>query len=227
MKTFFCLFLALTAAVSMAQAKPSKAAVKFLTRLDSTEAILREFQEKPETAIPAEVLKNARGFVIVNQVKAGAVIGLQEGYASIIVKKADNTWSIPVLLRAGEASLGLQLGASRYEAIYVLMNDDAVRLIFKGRTNLGIDAKAVAGPRVADKEAWNRELLKTPVLVYTKEKGLYAGTTVKTGYLSRNDAINRNYYQVLYDLPELLYGDFVTPPESVNYLRNYVAEITR
>ncbi len=225
MKKLLCLLLGLTATAAL-RADANSDRVTFVTRVETCEAIIREFQSDPATAIPAEVLQRAKAIVITNQLKAGFIVGFKAGYGTIMVKKSNGQWSIPVLVSAGDASLGLQLGGSSVQSVYVIMNEQTPSLLFEGRFNIGVDAQAIAGPRVAEKETWNRELLNTPVLVYSKKKGLYAGATVKTGYLTRSDAINRAYYAVPYDLPELLYGNFVNPvPADVKPLMDYVTQL--
>ena len=205
MKKILSLLIVLATAVSL-QADSKKDRERFVTRVETCEAILREFQADPARAIPANVL---------------------QGYGTILVKKSNGTWSIPVVVGAGEASLGLQLGGSRIETIYVIMNENTPRQLFEGRFNIGVDAAAVAGPRVADAEKSNRELLSVPVLVYSNQKGLFAGATVKSGYITRSDSINRAFYPGDYDLPELLYGNFVNPvPAEVQPLINYVAKLS-
>lgn len=227
MKKLFSLLVLFVTAVSL-HADSAKDRRRFITRVETCEAILREFQEDPARAIPAEVLRNAKGIVITNQVKGGLILGLQEGHGVVLVKKADGRWSIPVVVRAGEASVGLQLGGSRIETIYVLTDEETPRRLFDGRFNIGVDAAAVAGPHVSDVEKSNRELLTVPVLVYSSQKGLFAGATVKSGYITRSDAINRAFYAVDYDLPELLYGNFVNPvPAEVKPLMEFVSQITR
>lgn len=199
----------------------------FVQRVESCEAVLREIMEKPETAIPAEVLSKARGIVITNQFRVGFLLGVKDGYGVAMVRRPDGQWSIPVLVNAGEASLGLQLGGAAVETVFVMMDDQTPRLLFRERMNVGVDAKAVAGPRVAEREKVNRAILETPVLVYSKAKGLFAGASVKAGYLSRSDAANRAFYRTEYALPELLFSDWVAPQPEVQPLMAYVAEITR
>jgi lipid-binding SYLF domain-containing protein len=227
MKTLLT-FLIVAATTLSLHADSSRDRERFVSRIDTCEAILREFQADPERAIPADVLQRAKALVITNQIKAGLILGLQEGYGTILVKKANGEWSIPVVVRAGEGSLGLQLGGSRIETVYVIMSEDTPRLLFEGRFNIGVDAAAVAGPRVAETEKTNRELLKVPVLVYSNQKGLFAGATVKSGYITRSDAINRAFYATDYDLPELLYGNFVNPvPSAAQPIIDYVTQLTR
>lgn len=225
MKKILSLFIVLATVVSL-HADSNKDRERFVSRVETCEAILREFQADPARAIPSDVLQHAKGIVITNQIRGGLILGLQEGYGTIMVKKSNGSWSIPVVIRAGEASLGLQLGGSRLETVYVIMNENTPRYLFEGRFNIGVDAAAVAGPRVADAEKSNRELLTVPVLVYSNQKGLFAGATVKSGYITRSDAINRAYYAVDYDLPELLYGNFVNPvPAEVKPLMAYVTQL--
>jgi SH3 domain-containing YSC84-like protein 1 len=227
MKTLLS-FLFLVATALSLHADSNADRERFLKRVDTCEAILREFQANPATAIPADVLRAAKALVITNQIKGGLILGLQEGYGTILVKKANGEWSIPVVVRAGEASFGLQLGGSRIETVYVIMSESTPRLLFEGRFNIGVDAAAVAGPRVADAEKSNRELLTVPVLVYSDQKGYFVGATVKSGYIIRSDAINRAFYAVDYDLPELLYGNFVNPvPAGVKPLMDYVSLLTQ
>jgi SH3 domain-containing YSC84-like protein 1 len=209
------------------RAEESGKADKLTTRVETCEAILREFQADSQLAIPAQVLRQAKALVIVNQVKGGLVLGLQYGYGVALARRDDGSWSIPVFIKAGEASLGLQLGGQRIETIYVLMDKETVRRLFDGRVNIGVDARAVAGPLAYEAEKVNKDILTTPVLVYGRTQGYYAGATVKTGWIDRNDAANWTYYQTPYVLPELLYGDFVKPTPQTRPLIDYVTQITR
>jgi lipid-binding SYLF domain-containing protein len=196
-----------------------------VTQVESCEAILQEFMSDPATAIPRPVLQSARGIIIVNQFKAGYIFGLKGGYGVVMVKKPGGRWSVPVLLSANEASLGLQIGMKSVETIYIITDDSTPRLLFKDRFSVGVDAKAVAGPKEADAEKDYVQALKTPVLVYIKSSGLYVGATIKAGMVSRNDDANFVLYNTTYTLPELLYSDWVTPPQEVVPLMNYMQRL--
>jgi lipid-binding SYLF domain-containing protein len=223
------LFLLCAAALFTAQLGAQQPAASkrddLVTRVETCEAILQEFMYRPETAIPAPVLQSARAIVILNQFNAGVLFGVKDGYGVIMAKKADGHWSLPVLISAGEASFGLQLGAKSVETILVITDDATPRLLFNHRFNVGVDAKAVAGPKAAEVESDNRPIIDAPVLVYTKSAGLFAGATVKAGYISRNDDANRILYNTQYTMPELLYSDWVTAPEEVRPLMDLVQKI--
>ncbi len=219
-----CLLAAFGAATVPARAETDRE--RRVDDVESCEAILQEFMSDPATAIPPAVRSQAKAVMIVNQFKAGFLFGVKAGYGVIMVKKADGHWSIPVLLSAGEASLGLQLGAKSVETIYVITDANVPRLLFKQRFHVGVDAKAVAGPNAAEAEKdVHSVLVAAPVLVYTKSAGLFAGATVKAGYVSRNDEANFELYHTQYTLPELLYSDWVQPVPEVQPLMNYVQRL--
>ncbi|MBE7538056.1 MAG: lipid-binding SYLF domain-containing protein [Opitutaceae bacterium] len=198
-----------------------------VTRVETCEAIIREFQANPATAIPASVLARATAIVITNQFKAGFILGVKDGYGVLLLKKVDGQWSVPGLINAGEASVGLQVGGNAIETIYVFMDPRTPRLLFSQRLNVGADAEAVAGPRAADAESTTEEFRKHPVLVYTKARGLFAGASVKTGFLSRDDAANRLLYETTYGTPEIVDSDWITPPSEARPLMDYIRSITK
>lgn len=219
------LLLSLVALFGAALVRAEASRADLVDRIETCEAILQEFQARRDTAIPASVLRQAKAIVIVNQFKAGFFLGVKDGYGVIMVKNDQGRWSLPVLISAGEASLGLQIGASAVESIFVITDANTPKLLFKQRFNVGVDAKAVAGPKVAEAERVNEEILRTPMLVYTKSAGLYAGATVKAGHLSRNDKANFQLYNTNYTMPELLYSNWVKPPAEVQPLMALVQRL--
>jgi lipid-binding SYLF domain-containing protein len=223
MKKLLLLPLIALLSAGLVRAEPSRA--DLVARIESCEAILQEFQSKPAYAIPAHVWQRARAVVILNQFKAGFLLGVQDGYGVIMVKKANGRWSVPVLINAGEASLGFQLGAKAVESVFIITDDKTPRILFTQRFNVGVDAKAVAGPKAAEAERNNEEILRTPMLAYTKSVGLFAGATVKAGHISRNDKANFSVYNTRYAMPELLYSDWVQPPAEVQPLMALVQRL--
>lgn len=223
MKKFLVLTLAALFGASIVRAEISRA--DLIDRVETCEAILQEFQLRRDTAIPSNVLQKARALIIVNQFKASFLFGVKDGYGVIMVKKPNGRWSLPVLISAGEASLGFQVGATAVETVYVITDDATPRMLFNHRFNVGVDARAVAGPKAAETERNNAEILRTPMLVYTRNAGLYAGATIKAGHLSRNDAANCQLYNTKYTMPELLYSDWVQAPKEVQPLMELVQRI--
>jgi len=224
MKKILVLSVLLSFCAAWMRAESSRA--DCVSRVESCEAVLQEMQFHPEVAVPRQILRQARGLVIAHQVKAGFLLGVKGGYAVALVRRPDGSWSVPGLLHAGEISFGLQIGGQGVDTIYVLMDDPSVRLLFRNRFNFGVDANAVAGPNVRDFENATA-LIHDSVLIYSSASGLYAGATVKTGYLSPNEEGNHTLYNTSYNLPELLFGNVVTAPQEVQPLMKYVSDLAR
>jgi lipid-binding SYLF domain-containing protein len=221
-------FLACGILMAAATASVARAATdreNYVVEVTSCEAILREFMAVPSTAIPPAVLRQAKGLLIVNQFKAGFIIGVKGGYGVMMVKRTDGKWSIPVLVRASEASIGLQAGADSIETIYVFTDAETPRMMYKQHFKIGVDAKAVAGPHATDIEKNGEPIVAAPILVYTNSTGLYAGAVLKAAQVSRDDKANFVLYNTTYTMPELLYSDWVTPPQEVLPLVNFVRQI--
>lgn len=216
MKKFLSLSLIVLLGAAVLRAEPARA--ELVSRVESCEAILQTLKTNSALRPSPEAWKSARAILILNQFKAGFLLGVQDGYGVIMVKKPDGRWSLPVLVNAGEASLGLQLGAKSVESVFIITDDKTPRMLFNHRFNVGVDAKAVAGPKAAESERNNIDILKTPLLAYIKSVGLYAGATVKAGHITRNDSANFLLYDTHYTMPELLYSDWVKAPEEVKPL---------
>lgn len=227
MKRFILLALAFTATALAVQADRALPRKDYVVRVESCEAIIREFQYDPATRIPAEVLRAAKTIVITNQFKAGFFIGVKDGYGVVLSKRPDGTWGLPAFVNAGEASFGLQFGANAIETVLIITDESVQPLLYKNKFNVGVDAKAIAGPSVAEAEKATKLLKEAPILVYTKKKGLFAGATVKAGWLSANNIGNRAFYNTRYTMPEILLGDWVQTQPEVEPLRDYIAQITR
>lgn len=215
------LFLSLVALFSAAFARAEVTRADLIKRVETCEAVLQDLQRQ----IHPDAWNRAKGLIILNQFKAGLLLGVKDGFGVIMVKRQGG-WSVPVLINAGEASLGFQLGATAVESVYIITDEKTPRQLFSNRFNIGVDAKAVAGPKAAEKERNNQDILKTPLLAYTRSMGLYAGATVKAGHISRNDKANFQLYNTRYTMPELLYGDWVQPIPEAKPLMDLVRRLS-
>ena len=228
MKKFLTAVFCFTTLVAGLRAADGFDRVSVVKQLDSCEAILQEIQGNIKTAIPADVLRKAKGLIIVNQFQGGFIFGIKDGYGVALVRRPNGKWSVPAFLRAGEFSLGLQAGAKSINAVYVLKDDETSRLLFRNRMNLGVDAKAVAGIRAAEREAVSKALPgDANVLIYSSTEGFYLGATIKTGYLSPHQRANELFYNSNHRMPELLYSDWVTPPAEARFIMDYVSRLSQ
>jgi len=229
MKKFLTILLCVAAfaGTHTAQAAQVKRST-LLERMDTCEAILQDLQSSTKTAIPADILRRARGLVIVNQVQAGFIFGVKDGYAIAMVRRPNGRWSVPAFLNTGEASLGLQAGVKAINTVYVILDDATARLLLNRKVNFGAEAKAVAGVRASESQAVTKQIPgNANVLVYSLREGYYLGLAIKTGFMSPNEEANRVLYNSTNKLPELLYSDWVQPPPETRFIINYVTKLTQ
>jgi lipid-binding SYLF domain-containing protein len=217
------LLVAAVATVGLTRGADS-ARKELVTQVESCQAILQEFQASSKTAIPANVLHQAKALVIVNEFQAGFIFGAKGGYGVVLVRQPDGRWSVPVFLDAGEASFGFQLGAKSVRTIFVVMDDAGARLLYKARFNFGVDAVAVAGPLMA-KSQESTPILKSLVYTYQMNTGLYAGAKFKTGWLAGDNSKTRSFYNTERTIPEVLFSTWVTPAPEAEPLMNYVRRL--
>jgi len=155
---------------------------------------LAERQQDLRWAIPAEVIAQAKGIVILHSVKAGFIVGAEVGNGIAIVRKADGTWGAPAFVALVNRSFGLQAGADESVTILCLMTEQSLKVIHHGaNVEVGIDLEAAAGPLGAGGEITSTTLQK-PVLVYTSEKGAFAGASIEAGALIGDKKKNETVY---------------------------------
>lgn len=215
-------FVAFSAAGLGAAEKKKTFRDQLAEKLLACEYALEVVMSKPETAIPAQEIREAKGIIIMRQVRAGLIFGGQGGSAVLLcrVPQSDNQWGPPVFLDPGGVTFGLQAGVSEINTVILLNSEEAVRRAYSGRFDLGADAKAVAGPKSAERD--NSDLMRAPVRIYTSLGGAYAGATLKTGWIKPFDKANRELYRTAFGTPEIAISTaFQVPPEAQG-IRNRV-----
>jgi SH3 domain-containing YSC84-like protein 1 len=128
--------------------------------------------------------------------KFGVGVGGSGGRGPLLCRKGasfSGRWSAPAMYTIGGASVGLQLGGSSTDLVLLLMNAKVVDQILNGKTKMGTDATAAAGPGATAASATDAD-----VLTYGKAKGVFAGVSVGGASVeSDNDANFRLYGKTL------------------------------
>lgn len=191
---------------------------KLADRIVSSEYALEEVMARTETAIPSSVLKDAKGIILTVNYRGGFIFGGHGGLGVLVVKHPQTgEWGVPAFVTTGGANFGLQLGVKEFDTVYVIMDDDTVSKAYTGRIDLSADAFAVAGPVGPVNETYESTDYKNAnILVYTSTKGLYAGVSVKAGWVAPQDKANKIFYDTHYRTPEIVLSDwFEMPSEAI------------
>ena len=208
-------------ACSMALVASPVSAEGLQDEVDQAATIIERFQAVPEQAIPAAVLKDAKGLALMTVIKAGFVLSGRGG-KGVVVARTKNGWSGPAAIGTGGAGFGFQIGAEVTEFVIILNTDAAVQAFSQdANVALGGSLSVAAGPIGRSVEAGVMPV--AAVYTYSRSQGLFAGIALKGTVIGvRNDA-NAAYYGRPVTPGEILSGK-VRPPAGADRLRKVLAK---
>lgn len=160
-------------------------------RVIRSQDLLGTIMNTPEVRIPTPVLAKAKAIIFVDRFQAGFIFGIKGGHGVALLHDGNGNWSPPAFYRMGGGSFGLQFGGERRESIYLIMTEEATRILTGDSGEFGVDAAIAAGPVGANADYSN---ISEPILVYTLASGLYAGATIQGGVISPHDDNNAVMY---------------------------------
>ncbi|MCK6500442.1 MAG: lipid-binding SYLF domain-containing protein [Nitrospira sp.] len=169
-----------------------RAVRKAEAQLAELEVLFDQLQADPERAIPSEILREARGLIVLREQRAGLILGGRTASGVAWVKQKGG-WSWPAFVRATEGSLGLQAGWQRATVVHVLMTDSAVGAFQTNRFRFGVGLRVTSGPRTVGDDA-KTGAVGADVLVYASTGGVFGGVAVEGGNLGADDDLNERYY---------------------------------
>src|SRR6266516_938941 len=173
-------------------------------------AIIREFLQMPEKAIPRDVLRHSKGLAIMTVFKAGFIFS-GKGGQGVVVARTPHGWSGPSFIATGGGGWGLQAGAQVTDFVIVLNNDAAVQAFSRGgNVTIGADVSAAAGP--VGRTASGAITPTAAVYTYSKSKGLFAGVSLEGGVIGTQRESNFRYYGRPVRADGILSGEVRPPP---------------
>ena len=201
----------------------------FETRI-SMEGILKQSRQsleeyinptiiKVDEQIPKQILKNAKGIVILTIIKTGFIINGSMGTGIILIKQNNPSqegqqWSGPSAVSTCGLSIGLQLGLEKVDVIIVLNTDDAVQQFMKNnQVTLGGEASISVGPVGRDAEIAIGLTTRgiEPMYSYSKSKGLYAGLSIEGKILMIRESCNFKFYNQIISQRQILNNNVQVP----------------
>ena len=163
--------------------------------------------------IPPEVLARADCVIVLPNVKKfGFVVGGSGGRGAMSCRQGKSftgKWSPPAMYTMGGASLGLQVGGSSTDVVLLVMAEKAVESMLNGKTKLGNDATAAAGPSGATSMG---TVGGSDILTYGRAKGLFAGMSLGGATLEPDTDANQRLYGKEISAREILLGNAATMP---------------
>ena len=160
--------------------------------------------------IPQDLLSSANCVLILPNVKKfGFGIGGSGGRGPLLCRTGQDfkgKWSTPAMYSVGGASVGVQLGGSSSDFVLLLMHPKVVNQVLNGKTKMGTDATAAAGPGATAASASDAD-----ILTYGRAKGLFAGVSLGGATVESDDDANYRLYGKTLTATDIVRGTDVTP----------------
>ena len=199
-------------ALSLAVALPLFAQKKEDERISNSATAL---QAIIAGGLPANILNQAECVVVFPSVKKVAIgIGGSYGRGVLVCRsgaKMDGAWGAPAMYKLDQGSVGVQLGSTATDFVLVVMNQKGAEQILNGKTKLGANAAAAAGPTGAQATGYNADAMHVDVLTYSRSKGLFAGVSLEGASMDSDDDANKNLYGKAIDAKTIVQGGQTSP----------------
>jgi SH3 domain-containing YSC84-like protein 1 len=161
--------------------------------------------------IPAAVLAKAKCIVILPGVKKfGVGVGGSGGRGPMLCRGGESFtggWSTPAMMTIGGASVGLQVGGSSTDFVLLVMDQKVVTEMLSGKTKMGTDATAAAGPSGATGAA----ATDAQVYSYGRAKGMFAGVSIGGASVAPDNDANNRLYGNSADASSIVRGSSIHP----------------
>jgi lipid-binding SYLF domain-containing protein len=105
-------------------------------------------------------------------------------------------------------NFGLQAGIQATDVVLVFTDEDAVKGLLRGKLTLNGTASASGGPVGRDAQAGIDILMSSPILAFSRSKGVFAGIALDGSVVTIDDSSNQK-----------VYGKFVTGTDILRLRR--------
>jgi lipid-binding SYLF domain-containing protein len=204
-------------ALCFAVASPLLAQKKEEERLSNSATVMQEILGE-NNGLPANILAQAECVLIFPSVKKVAVgIGGSYGRGALVCRTGETMngdWGAPAMYKLDQGSIGVQLGSTATDFVLVVMNQKGAQQILNGKTKLGGNAAAAAGPTGAQATGYNADAMKTDVLTYSRSKGLFAGVSLEGASMDNDNDANKALYGKPLGAREIISGGQAVIPAA-------------
>lgn len=188
------LFMLSLVAFAPAQKQNNKRMTDASRRSNNAVKVFNEIMGTADRAIPKNILDKAEAVAIFpGVVKAAFIIGGRGGQG-LISRRVRGGWSEPVFYNLGGGSFGAQIGASKTDYIFLIMNKDGLRGLVEDKFELGGEAGVAAGPYGREAAASTNPTLDAGILSYSRSKGAFIGAAIKGAVINPDNDLNQAVY---------------------------------
>ena len=176
------------------QSKQNKRMNDAIRRSNNAAKVFNEIMSTNDRAIPKNILDKAEAVAIFPGVVKAAFIFGGRGGQGLICRRVRGGWSEPVFFNLGGGSFGAQIGASKTDYIFLIMNDDGLRGLLEDKFEIGGEAGVAAGPYGREASAATNPTLDAGMLSYSRSKGAFIGAAIKGAVINPDNDLNKAIY---------------------------------
>ena len=201
-------------------AQPLLASQQAIETVQSANRLFTSEMSRPQSRIPAYVLKNALGIAIIpNIVRAGFIVGATRGTGVLATRDAKGGWSNPAFVNLTAGSIGFQAGAQSSDAIIVFNTRGAIERALTSDFRIGGSVTATGGPEGVTPVSGSSTI--PDVYTYVRnQSGLFAGVSLQGTQLGINSSRNADFYGVPGVTVQQIFTTNLTAPPVAAELRN-------
>ena len=149
-----------------------------------------------EKAIPKELLDKAEAIAVFPGVIKAAFIFGGKGGQGVISRRTRNGWSTPAFFNLSGGSFGVQIGATKTDYVFLIMNDDGLKGLLEDKFEMGGEVGVAAGPVGREAAASTNLTLDAGILSYSCSKGAFIGAALKGAVISPDNDLNQAVYDM-------------------------------
>jgi len=142
--------------------------------------------------------------------RAGFIVGAKYGKGLLVCRNARG-WSAPSTIRIEGGSIGLQIGVSETDLVFIVKNKSGENKLMQDKFTIGADAQAAAGPVGRTAEAQTDVQMRAEILSYSRARGVFAGISLDGSTLRPDNEDNAAVYGRALNQREILTGQVRHP----------------
>lgn len=187
-------------------------------RMQKAGEVLHQIMATPDKGIPNEVFDKAKCVAVVpHMLKGGFVFGAKHGKGVAICRTASG-WSAPEFFTIGGGSWGAQIGVEGVDLVMMIMNQQGMDQLLKNRFQVGGSASASAGPVGRHASAGVDWKMNSPILTYSRSKGVFAGVDLEGAVIEPDEDAMREVYGHVLPANQVLTGQVKVPASAQNFI---------
>lgn len=191
----FVRLLAGSAPALVLAATPAHADAKRQALVNDSLAAVRKVVESNDFPDAPNLMKRARGVLIVpNLVQGGFIIGAAGGRGVLMTRADGGGWSYPAFYGMGSGSIGLQIGAKVAEVIFIVRSEKGLQAILDSRYKFGAEAGLTVATIGGGAAGATTAAAGADIVAFSKATGLFAGAALEGSYLDPDNDWNQLYY---------------------------------